>query len=256
MHGEEEIPVYSASEIAATVLDFLTFLTTLHCHPGDLVMPPPGGWPSYTPEKCAGFKSDFAIEVLRNLPHLGSRASDHMDSLGQIHYKSHLLDYTTFDSERFTDQEYLWSGGEESEGEESVPDHVFIFAKGFESGGRTLFLDAQEGKIFEEEIRCDSSEEDLKEYFEDLKEKYRNLDLIPCPGEGMIEVSATGVGPEGLGETLSEEEVLMQADPLWGTHLDIRYTRQLYRAFGWPNAFRRDEAFREMKKLIEKRKSY
>ncbi|MDQ1032921.1 hypothetical protein QF035_010503 [Streptomyces umbrinus] len=136
-----------------------------------------------------------------------------------------------------------------------MPDHVFIFAEGFESGGRTLFLDVREGKIFEEEIRCDSSEGDLKEYFEGLKEKYRNLELIPCPGEEMIEVRATGVGPEKLGETLSEEEVLMQTEPLWGTHLDIRYTRQLYQNFGWPNAFRRDEALREIKELIEKRKS-
>ncbi|MFD3373858.1 MULTISPECIES: hypothetical protein [unclassified Streptomyces] len=255
MPDEEELPVYSASEIAATLLDFFTFLTTLHCHPDDIVMPPPGGWPDYTPENCAGFKSDFAIEVLRNLPYLDSRASDHSDSLGQIHYKSHLLDYTTFDLERFTDQEHLWSGSEESEDEETVPDHVFIIAEGFESGGRTLFLDVLEGEIFEAEIRCDDFREDLKEYFEDLKEKYRSLELIPCPGEEMIEVRAAGVGPEIPGEVFSEEEVLMQTDELWGTHLDIRYTRQLYRAFGWPNAFRRDEALREMKELIAKRKS-
>jgi hypothetical protein len=250
MHDEEKLPVYSASEIAATVLDFLTFLTTLHRDPDDLVMPPPGGWPSYTPEKCAGFKSDFAIEVLRNLPYLGSRTSDYLDSLGQIHYKSRLLDYSTFDSVRFTNQEYLWSGGEEP-----VPDHVFVFAEGFESGGRTLFLDVREGRVFEEEIRCDSFEEDLKEYFDDLKGKYRNLELIPCPGRGMVEAGATGVDLEKLGEALNEEEVLMQTDPHWGTDLDIQYTRQLYRAFGWPNAFRRDEAFHEIKELIGKRET-
>jgi hypothetical protein len=112
-----------------------------------------------------------------------------------------------------------------------------------------------EGKVFEVEIRCDAFDEGLEDYFEDLKEKYRNLELIPCPGEEMIEVSASGVGPEMSGEVLSVEEVLMQTDLLWGTHLDIRYTRQLYRAYGWPNAFRRDEAFREIRGLIEKRKA-
>lgn len=255
MPDEEELPVYSASEIAAVLLDFFTFLTTLHCHPEDIVVPPPGGWPSYTPENCAGFKSDFAIEVLRNLPYLDSRASDHSDSLGQIHYKSHLVDYTTFDVELLTDHDYLWVGDQDSEDEEAVPDHAFQFAKGFESGGRTLFLDVLEGKVFEVEIRCDAFDEDLEDYFEDLKEKYRNLELIPCPGEKMIEVSAWGLGPEEPGEVVSEEEVLMQTDMIWGTHLDIRYTRQLYRAYGWPNAFRRDEALREIGGLIEKRKA-
>jgi len=250
MPDEVESPVYSAAEIAAIVLDFLTFLTTLHHHPDDLVMPPPGGWPSYTPEACAGFKSDFTIEVLRNLPYLDSRASGHQDSLGQIHYKSHLLDYSTFDRARFTDQEYLWSNGE------SVPDHVFVFARGHESGGRTLFLDVLEGMVFEEELRCDAFDQDLKEYFEDLTEKYRNLELIPCPGRQMIEVRAAGVNLEELSEPLSEEEVLRQTDPLWGySALDIQYTRQRYRAFGWPNNFRPDEAFREISELIAKREA-
>jgi hypothetical protein len=248
MQEEEKAPVYSASEIAAVVLDFLTFLTTLHRDPDDLVLPPPGGWPSYTPEKCAGFKSDLAVEVLRNLPYLRNRTSDYEDSLGQIHYKSHLLDYSTFDSARFADQEFLWSGGKEP-----VPDDVFVIANGHESGGRTLFLDVREGRVFEEEIRCGSLEQDLKEYFEDLTEKYRSLRLIPCPGREMIEA---GADAEGSGEALSEEEVLRQDDPFWGYgDLDVPYARQLYRAFGWPNSFRRDEAFRNIKELIAKREA-
>ncbi|MFY1674384.1 hypothetical protein ACN27G_31285 [Plantactinospora sp. WMMB334] len=251
MSDEENRPIYSASETAAIVLDFLTFLTTLHRDPDDLVMPPPGGWPSYTPENCAGFKSDFTVEVLRNLPYLGSRTSDHGDSSGHIHYKSHLLDYSTFDSARFAEQEYLWSGDEDS-----VPDHIFVFAEGYESGGRTLFLNLREGTVVEEELRCDSFEQDLREYFEDLKDKYRRLELIPCPGREMIEVRALDVVPEEQGVELSEEEVLAQTDPYWGySTLDVQYARQLYRAFGWPDNFRRDEAFREIRKLIEKREA-
>ncbi|MEV2194813.1 hypothetical protein AB0I02_28115 [Streptomyces phaeochromogenes] len=252
MQDEEKLPVYSASEISAIFLDFFTFLTTLHCHPDNIAMPPPGGWPGYTPENCADFKSDFAIEVLRNLPYLFMGGSDPWDSVGQIHYKSHVRDYTTFDIERLTDQEYLWID-EETEEDAPVPDHAFIFAQGFESGGRTIFLDVLEGKVLEVEIRCDAFHEDLKKYFEDLKEKYRTLELIPCPDQEMIEASAWRVPPEKPGEVFSEEEVLMQTVESWGTHLDIQYTRQLYRAYGWPDAFRRDEAFREIKELIEKR---
>ncbi|GAB3444952.1 hypothetical protein GCM10027570_14700 [Streptomonospora sediminis] len=256
MGSEEKVPVYPPSEISEIVLDFLTFLTTLYRDPGELVVPPPGGWPGYSPEKCDGFKSDLVIEVLRNLPYLVDRTSDQSDCLGQINYKSHLLDYRTVDSVRSTDHEHLWpwedeSEDEESWDEESAPDHVFVFAEGFESGGVTLFIDVREGRAVEERIRCDGSGYDIKEYFEGVKEKYRNLGLIPCPGWGMLVDDSVGAGKPG--EVLSEEEVLMQTAPIWGTDLDLQYTRQLYRAFGWPDNFRRDEAFREIKELIEKR---
>ena len=249
MPDEGQYPVYSAAETAAVVLDFLTFLTTLHRDPDDLRLPPPGGWPGYSPENCAGFKSDLAVEVLRNLPYLDRKGS-HEDSSGQIHYKSCLLDYTTFDSERLTAQEYLWRNGQEA-----VPDHVIILAEGRESGGRTLFLDVWEGKVFEVEIRGPNEAEgqDLREYFEDLKNLYRNLELIPLPGSTMIELRASGIDPETVDQAVSKEEVLTQDDPDWGSDLDIRYVRQLYRAFGWPDDFRRGEAFDELSDLIDER---
>ncbi|GAA2704091.1 hypothetical protein [Actinoplanes palleronii] len=246
-------PVYSASEIGAVVLEFLTFLTTLHRDSAGLEMPPPGGWPSYTPENCAGFKSELVIEVLRNLPYLRSFDS-HEDSLGQIHYKSCLLDYTTFDSEILTESEYLWEYVSDG-GDESVPDHVFIFSEGRESGGRTLFLDVLHGKVIEVEIRGGNEPiiQDIKEYFEELKRKYRNLEIIPIPHMDMVELEAVGMRPGEPDEEVSKEEIMMQSDPDWESDLDIQYTQQLYRAFGWPDNFRRVEAFSELRELIEAR---
>ncbi|SDS74150.1 hypothetical protein [Actinoplanes derwentensis] len=254
MQDDGRTPVYSAADTVAVVLDFLTFLTTLHRDRDHLYMPPPGGWPGYTPENCADFKSDLVVEVMRNLPFLGGEATRH-DSLGQIHYKCCLLDYTTFDREELTEQEDLWEREDEESDDESAPDHVFILAAGYESGGRTVFIDALEGKAVEAEIRGgnENSIWDLKEYFEDLKNKYRNLEIVPIPHAEMKVITIADLHRFESDETVSEEEVLMQSDRWWGSDLDIRYTRQLYREFGWPNDFQRDEAFRELCKVMDER---
>ncbi|TDD16064.1 hypothetical protein [Nonomuraea diastatica] len=265
MHNEKKLPVYSVSEITTTVLDFLTFLTTLHRNPEDLVMPPPGGWPSYTPEKCAGFKSDFVIEVLKNLPYLEDPTSDHDDSLGHIHYKSHLLDYRTFDRERLTEveyeYEYEYDDYDYEIDEDAAPDHVFVFAEGFESGGVTLFFDVKKGVVGEAVARMHYNEIDLKKYFIDLKRSLWNLEIFPCPGRAMMELCHNGsnftdADADRLGEALSEREVLKQTDPSWGTDKDMLYVRYLYRSYGWPRAFRKEEAFREVKELMRKREGY
>lgn len=262
MSGEVDSPPYSAGEIAAIVRDFLTFLTTLHREPGELRVPPPGGWPAYTAENCAGFKSDLVVEVLRNLPYLERPASGEEGSLGQIHYKSHLHDFSVFDREAFTEQEYLWSGDDDDDDDESdddeieVPDDVVIIAEGYESGGRTLFLNVRKGTIVEVEIRCGDSVWDLREYFEDLKGKYRRLELIPFPGREMIESGAVGVKPGEPARVVSEEEVLAQTDPYVGSTIpDVLYVQQLYRSYGWPDAFRREEALGAVRALIAGREA-
>jgi hypothetical protein len=258
MSDDDRSPACSAAEMSAIVLDFLTFLTTLHRDPADLRMPPPGGWPGYTPENCAGFKSDLTIDVLRHLPYLGWGETDYDDSRAHIHYKSRLIDYSAFDRAAFTGNDYLWEGYDDDgdDGDVPVPEHVFLFAEGYESGGRTVFVDLLEGRVVEIELRCDTRDLGIREYFADLKEKFRNLELIPVPGREMIEVRSVPVTIDEAGGTVTEEEVLAQDQDFFGyTDLDVRYARQLYRSFGWPDDFRRDEAFRAMAGLKEKREA-
>ncbi|KAM0228962.1 hypothetical protein ACHAPO_010369 [Fusarium lateritium] len=128
---------------------------------------------------------------------------------------------------------------------------VFPLALGHETGGRHLWLNVRDGEITDEENKFQQSDPvDIKEYFNGLKEAYRNLILIPYPGRVTIEVlHPVDELPEG--KTVTEEEVIAQ-EQWWPTYLDIQYIRQLYRGFGWPNAFRKDEAFRAVDRLMEK----
>lgn len=137
--------------------------------------------------------------------------------------------------------------GEESF--EDLPDHVFIFALGHESGGRSLFLDVNTGEVIEEMIRMERKPpQDAKTYFAELKEDYRSLKLIPIRGMDSIEAWYA----EERGTPITEEELLAQTDD-WETELDVQYLRQVYRACGWPSAFSKDEAFDEVETLMEKR---
>lgn len=212
-------------------LDFYKFLTTLHFDPKDLKIPPPGGWPNLMPENCAFFKTDYTIEVLRNLPYLGGEAD--------VHYKSRLVDYSVLGREYFTSGP--WTHGELSlSADGPVPDHVVAIAVGHESGGRDLLLDVLQGEIIEEEIRCQNNgSRDVQEYLDDLKEAFRSLKLLPCPDWDMIE--ATRV-EERQGE-ITREEFDGQARR-FETDLDVQYLRQIYCQHGWPEAFRRDEAMK------------
>ena len=238
MSSESKDVPYSPEEIAEIFRDFYTFLTTLHYNPGELVMPPPQGWPNLTPGSDLDAKSHLALEVIRRLPCLAG-SSD-------VHYKSRLVDYSTVDRSYFVGKR-VFDGEEVFAGD--VPDHVFIFARGHESGGRTLFFDVNTGEVIEEMIRMERKPvKDVKVYFTDLKEAYRSLKLIPYPGMDTIE--AWDVDERET--TIPEEELLAQTDD-WETDLDIQYLRQVYRDCGWPSEFRKEEAFGEVDRLLEER---
>ena len=60
---------------------------------------------------------------------------------------------------------------------------------GYQTGGRDLYLDTKFGEITEEIIRYGTSNAvPIREYFNKLKEDYRSLKLLPCPGKVTQEV--------------------------------------------------------------------
>ncbi|RKL51052.1 hypothetical protein BFJ72_g505 [Fusarium proliferatum] len=79
----------------ALFIGFYTFLTTLHYDKSYLEIPPPTGWPELTPESCAHFKSDYAIQAIRHLPYFDSTCIEY------VHYKSKLLDLIAFTLDDF-----------------------------------------------------------------------------------------------------------------------------------------------------------
>jgi len=238
MSSEYQDVPYSPEEIAEIFTGFYTFLTTLHYNPGELMAPPSRGWPNLAPGSDLDAKSDLALEVIRRLPYL--------DSSADVHYKSRLVNYSTVDRSYFVGKR-LFDGEEVLD--EDVPDHVFVFALGHESGGRSLFLDVNTGEVIEEMIRMERKPaRDAKAYFADLEEAYRSLKLIPFLGMDSIEAWEV----DERETPITEEELLAQTDD-WETDLDIQYLRQVYRACGWPSAFRKDEAFDEAERLMEAR---
>ncbi|KAH6982291.1 hypothetical protein BKA56DRAFT_585641 [Ilyonectria sp. MPI-CAGE-AT-0026] len=240
-----EPPRCDPEKIREAFIDFYKFLTTLHYNEADLKIPPPGGWPCLTPELYADYKPDETIQVLRNLPYF-----DGPNPL-EFHYRSRLLDYTTFTRQDFEGATELYEYDDVYWGFEGEidPRHVFCIAEGSETGGRHIFLNARDGEIIQDSIGVNTESYPVEVYFETLKEQYRSLELIPCPGR--ITMEAFKVAKR---DGVSLEEVCNQTT-WWGTDLDVQYVRQLYRQHGWPDAFRKDEATKAVNDLMSAVKS-
>ncbi|KAH7348560.1 hypothetical protein BKA65DRAFT_262299 [Rhexocercosporidium sp. MPI-PUGE-AT-0058] len=237
-----QTPKYSAEELGAMFLDFYKFMATLHFDIKDLHIPPPGGWPTLIPPIYNTLKSPHAISTLQHLPYFSSPAS--------IHYKSTLVDYMSMEPSFFTEPDWHEEAVTfaNDEGEEVDPRHVVAIAWGHESGGRDFWLNVWDGEVMEEEIRCQSNGScDVWDFLEWLKREYLSLTLVPCVGKVTIEAR----GVEENEEVIREEDVCAQEEE-WFTDLDVQYVRQLYRACGWPEEFRKEEAFEEIQKLMKK----
>ncbi|KAK7189039.1 hypothetical protein DPSP01_004147 [Paraphaeosphaeria sporulosa] len=238
---EEYEPSYSVKELAEIVLDFYKFLATLHYDRSDLHIPPPEGWPlECLPKNVIRKKSSRTIELMRHLPYFKeAKKSTH------LHYKCKLYDYTDaeqHDGIRVGD-ECTFESEEEFEsfdGEKVDPADMLVLAWGYESGGHQFFLDTLRGEMTVDIVRCNLLSADPVEYFfGELREKYLSLKLIPCSGRETEEAESV---PERE-EHIDQSEVLAQ-ELEWGTDLDWQFVRQVYREFGWPDAFRREEAVR------------
>jgi len=243
--GDENsgLPTYSAEEIADTFLDFYKFLTTLHYNAADLKVAPEEGWGELIPDNYAEIKSEEVLEVLRRLPYFKHNNQ-------AFHYKSYLVDYTAVERDFFDEEdermEYLeiWC----NDGEIVDQKHCIHIAWGYESGGREFVLNVLHGEITEDMLEVNQLDfKDIPSFFDELKEQYRTLKLIPCIGRETLEADSV---PEREDE-VTEEEFKAQTEENFPTDLDIQYIRQLYRKHGWPEAFRREECFRAAKELSD-----
>lgn len=114
--------------------------------------------------------------------------------------------------------------------------NMIVLADGYESGGRALVLDVFKGNIHEDVIRCNLiSPVNIESFFQDLREKYEKLDMVPVPGDEMYEnANEESDGDDG------EDEV-------------AQYQR-IYRSFGWPGeGYRKEEALCAVEKYRKER---
>lgn len=239
-------PRLTAEELGKLFLDFYEFLATLHYDPAHLKVPPAGGWPHLTPESCEEFgKSDLVIDVLRHLPYFDD------ESPGFVHYKSRLIDYSSFEKHdfRLIVEDDLADGEFWCSEDGIIMDEKYILrlADGHESMGREFYLDVLYGEITEDLLRSARlAAVRVEDFFENLKEQYRSLQLIPCPGRITIETDHVAE----RADEITEEDFRAQTEG-WETALDIQYLRQIYRQHGWPENFRRDEVTELVDELME-----
>jgi len=127
------------------------------------------------------------------------------------------------------------------------PSDVVCIAVGHESFSRELWLNVKDCDIFEDFHAGDMlNAVSVEVFFENMKEQYKTLKLIP--GRRRITIEAEKV-PEHDGR-ITEKEVTGQTEE-WGTDLNIQYARQIYRDHGWPGSFDLETASEAIDKWLE-----
>lgn len=240
-------PVYTPQEYGEIFLDFYKFLATLHFDEAYLMVPPPEGW-SFTPEFCSNLnKSDLVLQVLRYLPYFDRKCQTFIDyNCSIVDYPNNILGHFGDLQER--DELGFESSRQEYEGEPQPMD-IICFAEGFSDSGRMLYLNVRDGEVIEDIIRWMTVPPlDIKEFFNKLKDTYRGLKIIACPGRPIIEAGYADEKPRGT--VITREQVLAQTEH-WETKLDLQYIKQLYREYGWPGTFRKNAAFGAINELME-----
>ncbi|KAM5368693.1 hypothetical protein ACJZ2D_009359 [Fusarium nematophilum] len=245
--GVPDEPPYSPQELADIFLEFYSFLKTIHFKDVNLKMPPPDGWPNIA-QSSTSSKTERVYQVIRLLPFF----EDAPEAL--IHYNSRLLDYTRMPVE---DVDEAFEGMDERledyhYSERRIMDidasATFPFTQGTETGARDLYLNVWDGEVTEDCRLLDTvGPVDVRHFFDELREHYESLKLIPCYNRFMLEAQNV---PEYSG-VITEEQITAQSEE-WGTDLDIQYIRQLYRGFGWPHDYRKDEAIQAVHDLMER----
>lgn len=92
----------------------------------------------------------------------------------------------------------------------------------------------------------------FEEYIATWKQNLESLQIIPGP-PGYMCYGILNI-PEAT-RIVTEEEVLaqgMDVGEVFPNELETHYIRQIYREYGWPHAFRREEGFAAVKVFIEK----
>ena len=243
------MPRYTRDELVDMFTDFYSFLTKMHIGiPRDaLQIPPPGGWPNLTPEKCRAWgKTDFVVNLLAHMPYIKSGDRDY----DYIHFKSNLIDWSSVPDDGWGEDwlrhieitassEFVNPDGTKAD---RVPPHIVSLATGYESGGRDILLDTEAGELIVEEIRCGLDfQDDVHDALVHIKDLYLNLHLIIVPGVEAIERSGS----------IKDIPITELPDPMaqrpeenyWPTETDIRWLRHIFRTHDWPSEnWRKEEA--------------
>lgn len=255
-NDDYEPPPFSPRQLGEMIIPFYKFLATLTFNPSHLRLPPESGWPELTDEHCAHFKTPYALETLRHLPFWVSDENDRQ-YYQAVETTSLFINYLAFSTEefgKFDTELYPVYQGYRTDDQDLVdePDRsdCILLAQGNSNFGVDIVLDTRRGTIIENVIALDVSEHEIEDYFAALREKFSSLQRIPSCGRGMEALDAHYI-PETT-RHITERDILNQQGQLWGTHLDLQFVRQVYRQFGWPDRFQKEEASAAMDIVLQK----
>jgi hypothetical protein len=255
----EEIS-YSRDACIAAVRGYYPFLTKLYLDDLQIVEPPAGGWPSISSDELQELdKTDEVIDLIRHLPYI--RAPDNRGRQAQAAAYCYFANWAN-DSliasgdEHSDDSESLRVSSEGSENYEAVPPHVI----GLTSGGRDnqAFLPDTKLVVYwyecpgeiksepsrepieddpynyaeedETEWRAESGVWSVTDFFETLKDQFRELNFIPTSPWSVVDVFAHGL-PNGM----------------------VNMLQGIYRQHGWPDLerYRKEDCMAAVRTALE-----
>lgn len=230
---------YSRDATISAVHSFYTFLTTLpKLSASSILTPPPDGWTDISATSHAILHKDATvIDLLRHLPYIredneGSKQISYETSA--IRFNEEAVKWYLDKAKEREENGWKWSPMEallEPAGAGIIPEYVVCLTTG-KRYGSWLLCDTRAGTItdFIQQERPERKEPSqdspdhwrayrtlpVAEFFEEWKEKYRSLEWVAIPGN-------------------EDDGVLLQ----WNKETDE--VRDIYRAHGWPDEFRREE---------------
>jgi hypothetical protein len=251
---------YSQDACVAAVRSYYDFLTKMYLKNSDVIEPPQEGWPSITTEILQDLgKTETVISLLRHLPYIRVSSEDDRDNAQgapwcyfadwqlDAHYVS--LGHLNCESLKIHSENLI----------ENVPPHVI----GLTSGGRdnpVFLLDTELGIIHwpecvgeirynpsrelieddpyiyapedEAEWRADAPAWAIDDFFEVLKDQYRELCFVPTSPRIVLDTYTTlAVGTDGM----------------------IALLQDIYHEHGWPGLarYRKQECLQAVQKALE-----
>lgn len=249
---------YSRDETVAAVRDFYAFLTKMYLDESEIVEPPEGGWPSISAATLQTGKTAEVIDLLRHLPYI---ACDHVGRI-QGAPGCHFANWDNLARYSWHKSDYGLNVITEGYCCENVPPHVV----GLTSGDRensTILLDTDLGVIYwpdyigrikdctngqieddayeyaaenEAEWRADAGAWAIPDFFEILKDQFRELQFIPTSSEHILDID----------------------DPPYGLSADslmIPMLRDIYLQHGWPDLYqyRKRECLEAVERALKER---
>ncbi len=254
---------YSRDECISALRDYYDFLTKLYLNKSSIIEPPKEGWPSITPESLQGLgKTNEVIALLRHLPYIQRPLDDRDKAHGAANcyfadwqWNANWLSVACDRADGADELRIIT----EDVGFTDVPPHVI----GITQGGRdneVFLLDTQLGIVYwpecsgparhhpswepveddpydyapenEAEWRAEGAAWPISDFFEILKEEFRELRFVPISVRKALHAD----------EFHSEDDKKM-----------ICVLQRIYREHGWPDLqrYRKEECLEAVQRAME-----